>query len=168
MQHLGDWHAEQLVFIDESASNERTLDRKFGWSPVGLPSREIRPAKRSARWSILPAYTLKGYITHEIVHGSFNGQLFNDFIANKVLPLCAPHPAPRSILIMDNASIHRSQVHQAYFQLCLSINDIGTSPYVRRSRCTSLFSPTLFARFQPHRGIICRIEGLDQEEQTFG
>jgi len=110
MVRLGGWQAEQLVFIDESAANERTMDRKFGWAPIGLPAREIRPAKRSERWSILPAYTLDGYITYDIVHGSYNAELFRIFIENKVLPLCSPFPGPRSVLIMDNASIHRSQV----------------------------------------------------------
>jgi DDE superfamily endonuclease len=121
MQRLGGWHAEQLVFIDETAANERTLDRKFGWSPVGLPSREIRPARRSQRWSVLPAYTLDGYIAYDIVHGSYNTASFNQFIAEKVLPLCRP-PHRRSILIMDNASIHRSQVHRgALFKYRLMI-----------------------------------------------
>jgi len=100
------------VFIDESAANERTLDRKFGWAPVGYPSQEIRPAKRSQRWSILPAYTLDGYITYDIVHGFYNAELFNDFIQNKVLPLCNAYPGPRSILVMDNARIHQPQVQK--------------------------------------------------------
>ena len=108
---LGDWQADQLVFIDESAANERTMDRKYGWAPLGLPSCETRPCKRSERWSILPAYTLEGYITYEIVHGSYNGELFNNFIQNDVLPLCTPYPGPKSILIMDNARIHKSQVN---------------------------------------------------------
>jgi len=110
MVRLGGWRAEQLVFIDKSAANERTMDRKFGWAPIGLPAWEIRPAKRSERWSILPAYTLDGYITYDIVHGSYNAELFHTFIENKVLPLCSPYPGPRSVLIMDNATIHRSQV----------------------------------------------------------
>ena len=29
------WRASQLVFLDESACNERTGDRKFGWAPIG-------------------------------------------------------------------------------------------------------------------------------------
>ena len=98
------------MFVDESAANERTMDRKFGWAPLGLPACNIRPAKRSERWSILPAYSLDGYITYDIMHGSFNAELFHAFIENKVLPLCSPYPSPKSVLIMDNTSIHRSPV----------------------------------------------------------
>ena len=30
------YDSDQLIFLDESASNERTGDRKYGWSPRGL------------------------------------------------------------------------------------------------------------------------------------
>lgn len=86
------------------------MDRKFGWSPRGVPSHESRPARRSERWSILPAYTVDGYITYEIVHGSYNAEMFEKFIQEQVLPLCNPPPLARSVIIMDNAPIHRKQV----------------------------------------------------------
>src|SRR5579871_5611447 len=53
---------------------------------------------------------LDGYITYDLVHGSYNAELFNNFIQNQVLPLCNPYPGPRSILVMDNARIHKSEV----------------------------------------------------------
>ena len=40
---MGNWTAEQLIFIDESAANERTADRKYGWAPVGVTPHEARP-----------------------------------------------------------------------------------------------------------------------------
>jgi DDE superfamily endonuclease len=116
---LTGWNAAQLVFIDESAANERNMNRKFGWAPKGLPSHESCPARRSERWSVLPAYTVDGYITYEIAHGSYNAAMFEEFIRQKVLPLCnpppLPPPLPRSVLIMDNAPIHRKEVqaHQS-------------------------------------------------------
>jgi len=110
MSKLSEWNAEQLIFIDESAANERTADRKYGWAPVGVTPSEARPFGRSERWSLCPAYTIDGFITWEIVHGSFSAELFEDFIKNKVLPLCNPYPLPRSVIIMDNAPIHRTDV----------------------------------------------------------
>jgi len=108
---LSEWNAEQLIFIDESAANERTADRKYGWAPVGVTPREARPFGCSEHWSLCPAYIIDGFITWEIVHGSFSAQLFEDFIENKVLPLCNPYPLPRSVIIMDNAPIHRIEVY---------------------------------------------------------
>jgi hypothetical protein len=61
------WTAEQLVFLDESAANERTGDRKYGWSPEGTICGVARPLKRSERWSILPALTVNGYLSYLIL-----------------------------------------------------------------------------------------------------
>ena len=106
---LAGWKADQLVFCDESASNERTLDRKRGWAPKGLPCRVSWNSTRSKRWSILPAIALEGYIAYDIYHGGYNSARFNHFIRTKLLPRMNPFPGPRSVLILDNASCHRSQ-----------------------------------------------------------
>jgi len=111
MSKLSGWTADQLIFLDESAANERTGDRKYGWARVGLTPSEARAFGRSKRWSLCPAYTIDGYVAWEIVHGSFTAVLFEDFIKNKVLPLCNPFPLPRSVIIMDNAPIHRTEVY---------------------------------------------------------
>ena len=100
-----------LVFVDESAANERTLDRKYGWAPKGRAARYMCPLQRTKKWSILPAYTMNGFLTYDLVHGSFTAELFIEFLHEKLLPRCTAYPGPRSVLIMDNASIHRDPVH---------------------------------------------------------
>ena len=110
MARLTAWRPDQLVFIDESAANEHTKDRKYGWAPQGINARVFQSAKRSERWSILPAYTIRGIIAHYIYQGAYDAALFNWFIEEFILPQCNPYPGPRSVLIMDNASIHKSQV----------------------------------------------------------
>jgi transposase len=102
------WTADQLVFLDESASNERTGDRKFGWAPTGRECEVSRPFKRSERWSILPALSVNGYLSYLIYQGSITAEIFELFLEQQVLPHCTPYPGPRSILILDNASIHKS------------------------------------------------------------
>ena len=47
MNSLVSWNADQLIFIDESATNEHTSDRKYGWALVGVTPHEARPFKRS-------------------------------------------------------------------------------------------------------------------------
>lgn len=103
------WDEEQLVFLDESASNERTGDRKMGWSPVGLECEAVRPIKRSERWSILPVLTNEGYLDWLIYQDSITADLFVQFIQERVLPYCEPFPGRRSVLIMDNATIHKDK-----------------------------------------------------------
>src|SRR5436190_22485258 len=52
-----EYDSNQLIFLDESSSNERTGVRKYGWSPLGLVCEHSRTFKRSVRWSIFPART---------------------------------------------------------------------------------------------------------------
>ena len=100
--------AEQLVFLDESAANERTGDRKYGWSPEGTICGVDRVLKRSERWSILPALAVDGYLSYLIFQGSITSAIFEAFVEEQVLPHCTPYPGPRSVLILDNAAIHKS------------------------------------------------------------
>lgn len=110
IERLSDFKAQQLVFIDESSSDERTGRRRNGWAPKGCPIFVEEELKRSPRWSILPAYTIGGYIATVLFQGSINKERFEDFIIDYVLPRCTPFPGRNSVLIMDNCSIHRSEV----------------------------------------------------------
>lgn len=93
------------MFIDESGANERTGSRKFGWSPKGLACHEFESIKRSERWSILPAMTVDGYLGNPLIYqGGINAEIFCAWLAEDVLPQLLEG----SILIMDNASIHRA------------------------------------------------------------
>jgi transposase len=99
------------MFLDESAACERTGDRKYGWSPRGREAKVHTMFKRSKRWSILPAFTTKGYIAWIIHHGSIKQTIFNDFVRHHVLPLTTPaiDGGPNSVLCLDNASAHKSE-----------------------------------------------------------
>jgi transposase len=103
------WTADQLIFLDESAANERTGDRKYAWSPIGTTCGVARPIKKSEKWSLLPALTIDGYLSYFIIQGSITAEVFETFVEEQVLPYCSPYPGPRSILILDNASIHKSE-----------------------------------------------------------
>ena len=70
MRKLASYTADQLVFVDESAANERTGHRTCGWSPVGIRPHEYRVLESSKYWSILPAYTIDGFVTWKIEHVS--------------------------------------------------------------------------------------------------
>lgn len=103
------WDDNQLVFLDESASNERTGDRRYGWSPVGVVCKVSRPLKRSEQWSILPALCNTGYIDWIVYQGAITADIFVEFLQERVLPHCTPYPGVRSVIILDNASIHKDR-----------------------------------------------------------
>ena len=109
------WHPQQIVFVDESASNERTGDRKYGWSPVSNPCHDYRYLKRDKRWSVLPALTLNGYLRDPlIIQGAVTKELFLEWMAHVLLPQLEPG----MILVLDNASIHHGV---ELSELCMSV-----------------------------------------------
>jgi len=121
MRRLAKYKHYELCFVDESAANERTKDRKHGWAPIGVRPTVSRPQKRSERWSVLPAYTSSGYIAHRMIQGSFTKQLFLQFLREEVLPRCVPKGVPNlarqpCVVVMDHASIHRGPEIAALFE----------------------------------------------------
>lgn len=99
--------AEQLVFIDETAFNETTGWRRMAYAPIGQPARYHGDINRGHNWSVLPAYTVDGYLPcTSIREGWFNADLFYQWVIDELLPYCTPYPGPRSVVAMDNASIH--------------------------------------------------------------
>jgi DDE superfamily endonuclease len=91
--------------------SDKTLDRKYGYAPKGLPATVIREKHRSERYSLLPAYGLEGFLDDPlIVKGSVTGELFVDWLIHSVLPQMNPFPEDRSVLIIDNCSTHRVEV----------------------------------------------------------
>lgn len=107
---LDNWTAHQLVFLDESGINSKLGERSYGWGKKGKCIPHKVSGQRSKNLSLLPALTIDGYIACNLYEGSVNRERFQAFIEDDVLPQCTPYPGPRSVIIMDNASIHRDEV----------------------------------------------------------
>ena len=50
---------------------------------------------------------MQGIIECAVVEGSFNTELFMDFIRN-LLSKMQPFPNPNSVIVMDNCAIHKA------------------------------------------------------------
>ncbi|KZP21980.1 hypothetical protein FIBSPDRAFT_664694, partial [Athelia psychrophila] len=57
-------------------------------------------------YSLLPALSLDGILYAKVVEGSFTTALFRDFLEG-LLDQMQPFPARNSVIIMDNARIHK-------------------------------------------------------------
>ena len=116
------YHPDQLVFVDESAMNRLTTRRDRGWAPVGCWSRQrdffIRGTRYvclcypssyqwSSSYSILPALSLDGVLHLAVEDHPYTAREFNSFI-DGLLDVMNPFPGPNSVIVMDNASIHKS------------------------------------------------------------
>ncbi|KZP32788.1 hypothetical protein FIBSPDRAFT_656379, partial [Athelia psychrophila] len=60
------------------------------------------------RFSMVAALSVDGYIATRVVPGSLDGDEFFDFIVHDVLPKMNPYPQDRSVLVLDNCAIHKS------------------------------------------------------------
>ena len=99
-----------MVFIDESGINNKVDERHSG---RGFKSQRIYSkvtGAKSKNISLLPAITIDGYITCSVYEGGVNGSTFRSWVQNRLLPHCNPFPGPRSVIVMDNARIHKGDV----------------------------------------------------------
>ena len=93
--------------MDESAANEKTLLRKYGFALRGLLVIDIQLLKCSTCWSILLALCITGFLNGTlIVQGSVTGEMFILWLKEVILPQYTPFPGPQSILVMDNCKTH--------------------------------------------------------------
>ena len=105
------------MFLDESACNKHTGDRKYGWAPIGEIAMMSEPLKYTEKFSVLPLYTENGYIAWDILKGSYDTDKFNEFMRNHVIPRISPFLDTRSVLVMNNCGIHRNEVPLYIFNL---------------------------------------------------
>ena len=107
-QHkLSEISSYHVVCIDESGCDTRVGFRRSGWAPLGVTPVQVARYGRGQRYHILPAYTQDGILLSRVFQGSTDSAVFEDFI-EQLLPLCGRWPEPKSVLMMDNASFHRS------------------------------------------------------------
>ena len=97
---------EQLVFADETHFNRLTLRRPYAWSLRGERACRYEHFLRGTKYSILPALSLDGILHIEVIEKAITGDDFRRFVQG--LLLCMNEwPLPNSVLVIDNASIHK-------------------------------------------------------------
>ncbi|CAB4475156.1 unnamed protein product [Rhizophagus irregularis] len=107
---------DQLVFLDESAKDEQSLSRGYGYSLINTRARKSVVFVRGKRYTILPALSLQRFIAIDIMEGSCIKERFKDFVISDVLPKMNPYPGPNSVIVLDNAKIHHDEGLIEYLQ----------------------------------------------------
>lgn len=79
------WVAEQLVFVDETSKDNRTIYRHYGRAVNGRRAVSHMPFSRGTRYSLVAALSTDGYMCMRAVEGSVNGDEFFDFIVEEVV-----------------------------------------------------------------------------------
>lgn len=103
MAEVAAYPAESLVFVDESGIDSY-LHRQHGWSKKGeLVFGEI-PGKRFARESFIAALNKSNVFAPLCFEGTCNTKLFELWVEK----LLVPQLIPGQIVILDNATFHKS------------------------------------------------------------
>jgi len=115
----------ELIFIDETSKDERTWAHHYGRAMSGTQARFADVFVRGDRYSLVAAMAVDGYIAADVVEGSFDRDLFSQFVIEQVvcfvfftwsfshipsqLPSMNPFPAEQSVIVLDNCRIHQNE-----------------------------------------------------------
>lgn len=108
MAEVSVYDPSMLIWIDESGCDRRHSRRKRAYSLRGITPVDHRLLIRGTRYSAIPVMSTQGIHDICLVEGSVNGEVFESFVRNHLLPVLQPFNRvnPLSAVIMDNASIH--------------------------------------------------------------
>ena len=109
---------EQIIWIDETGCNAKDHTRKLGYEIRGETPVCHRLLVRGKRVSSITAMSIDGLLAYELTVDTVNGEAFLNFLTGTLIPEMMPYDGnnPRSILVMDNCSIHHVQEVADYLQ----------------------------------------------------
>ena len=83
----------------------------YGYGICGQPPRDHTLVVRGKRYSAIGIMSAEGVQDVYITEGSIDGEKFAHFIRHTLLPLLQPFDGrnPHSVVVLDNASIHKVQ-----------------------------------------------------------
>lgn len=136
-----------LVFIDEASSSPETFLQNYGRAPHGEECLidQIVIGNRSFSWII--AVSVTGIVAWHLVEGTISEVEFQNFLTTLRTRLF-----PENHIVLDNASIHRTENTQVLLE------DISNGQF----HYTSRYSPHLM----PHEEVISLIKREIRERET--
>ncbi|KAG0147172.1 hypothetical protein CROQUDRAFT_485239 [Cronartium quercuum f. sp. fusiforme G11] len=104
---------ECLVFIDASSIEFKDTFQKHGLAKRGQQTKQEVRSQEGLRWTILPAVAECGMIAAMVFKGSVEHVHVEQFLKRDLLPVMNEYPEPYSVLVMDNAHIHHTDLIEA-------------------------------------------------------
>lgn len=146
--------ANQLVYIDESGI-ELTICKEKGWSAKGQTIRAKKSGKYYERTNVIAGYVDNKSIAPMVFNGSCHTKLFEGWVEKFLIK----ELKKGQIVIMDNASFHKSQ---------------KTKDLIESVGCKVIFLPPYSPDFNPiekfwanmKRWIRCRIDKFNSLYDT--
>ncbi len=111
---------EMLMFLNESAVNKHMMHFKHNWVLYNISSRIIRSVKWSEKWSILLIYCSDNILIKHIHQKDISEARFEWFLMNEILSRCSHFSEFKSMLILNNTSVHHTQISDVDVDIKLS------------------------------------------------
>ena len=108
MAEIQFFDVNQLVWLDETGSDNRDRIRKFGYSLKGEPPIYNRILHCGECISVICAMSADGLLAYTFTKGTVNDKKFLEFIQGTLIAEMLPFDGekPRPVLMLDNCSIH--------------------------------------------------------------
>ncbi len=97
MSDISVFDPDMLIWIDETGSDRRNSIRKFGYSLRGTRPRTHVLRVSGKRYSAIPVMTTRGIEDVYVCADSVNGDVFEDFVCQCVLPVILPITPDQSL-----------------------------------------------------------------------
>ena len=112
MEEVSYLKASMIVWLDETGTDKRRERRLFGYHLRGITPTSYKLNMHGKRLSSIAIMSTRGIEDIDTYEGNINGDIFCDFVQRCLVPILQPFNGSneRSVVVMDNASIHH--VHQ--------------------------------------------------------
>ena len=102
------YEPQTLVLVDKTGSDKRCALRRYGYALKGKRAISERLLVKGKRYSTIAGMSMDGILDVHITTGSVDGDIFYEYVERCLLPYLMPFNCtnPRSVVVMDNASIH--------------------------------------------------------------
>ena len=102
-----------LIYLNETGFTDETF-RSYGYAPRGQCVHGLIPSQKTRTTTLIVAQLKNKLIGPKLLSGSCNAQRFNTWLDEEL----SPHLDANSLVIMDNARIHKTNQTQALIQAC--------------------------------------------------
>mmetsp|Transcript_9951 Transcript_9951/g.17756 ORF Transcript_9951/g.17756 Transcript_9951/m.17756 type:complete len:266 (+) Transcript_9951:462-1259(+) len=100
--------AHYFLFADESRKEPKSLHRRRGRGRRGFRVPVYQDLVRGTSFSALGVLSLYGMVDYAITSAKgVKTDMFVSMVADHIVPHCQEFPGPNSVVVMDNAEVHR-------------------------------------------------------------
>lgn len=104
MEDLKGLRADDIIAVDEMGYLTG-MSRAYGYAPCGERAVSYEPACKGTRFTLVGALSVDGFLGGLEVTGSVNGEVFDAFMEQIVVP----HLGPGKIVVLDNVPFHHRE-----------------------------------------------------------